>query len=758
MYKTIIAAFFVCFVVCNLSAGKVFHQRLNYRIIVQEKSTKVQQFAAEELKKFLDLTYARPMEVNGSTQGIVFMVGFPSEAVMAGFTNLPQMEHRFGIFKRGSTFLLYGYDAPDVDPVETSLYETGTLSAVYYFLTRYAGVNFYFPGEKGYSVTHDKPVLFMDSQDIPKPTFEVRGIRANKSREFSSRDLNVFSRRMLCNRPFWSRFDYYYVYMYRWKKRFWKDHPEYFMMINDKRVAAKYPFHVPCLSNPDVVKQTAADLIAKINADPKIRVIRLFCDAPIELCQCPVCKKLWSKDDVPAIVRVSNAVYGFQKKVMDIVHQTHPDIYFISQTKGRSYGTPPEKIKMGPKFAVEILTRRPSPTSDYANSINQAKAWKKAGVRTILKSYPRHPAFKDYPIIAPDFTQNYLRRFVGLTRGAYLTEVQKKAYSLSALNQYIQAKVLFDIDAHNKRLVAKFCNFAYPGAENEMVAFYREMERLMMNTTEINEDHLMTNYYFDNLVIAKTLLDTAAKKIKDDYWFKKLYQDFNAFYAKSLAAKPQADIFRKAAAPPAPVTIPEIKTGVQDKWAGALKLELMPLNKYKDYQPASVHLTCDDDNLYLKLVAIENNIQKLRQNCRVNNQGPVWSDDCFEIMLVPDKSVRAYYQIGVNSLGTYNVLYHRKNKSVERLPGFKIQTSSAIDKGKWIVEMKIPLDEFDAVDFAKTWKFNVFRTRILDGIPQFRQSSGVRLFYTLSYHNLKHYALLRWPERKKSFWNCLKFW
>jgi hypothetical protein len=284
------------------------------------------------------------------------------------------------------------------------------------------------------------------------------------------------------------------------------------------------------------------------------------------------------------------------------------------------------------------------------------------------------------------------------------------------------------------------------------------MERLMMNTSEINEDHLVTNYYFDNLEIAKTLIDSAAKKIKDDYWFKKLYRDFNAFYAKSLAAKPQADIFRKAAAPPAPVTIPKIRTGVQDKWAGALKLELTPLNKYKDYQSASVYLTCDEDNLYLKLVANENNLEKLRQNCRVNNQGPVWSDDCFEIMLVPDKSVRSYYQIGVNSLGTYNVLYHRSNKSVESLPNFKIQTSSAIDKGKWIVEMKIPLDEFDSVDFTRTWKFNVFRTRMLDGKTQFRQSSGVRLFYTLSYHNLKHYGLLRWPERKKSLWDCLKFW
>ncbi len=61
MRKIFLALFVSLIVICNIIAGKVFHQRLNYRIIVQEKPTKVQKFAAAELKKFLDRTYSSPV-------------------------------------------------------------------------------------------------------------------------------------------------------------------------------------------------------------------------------------------------------------------------------------------------------------------------------------------------------------------------------------------------------------------------------------------------------------------------------------------------------------------------------------------------------------------------------------------------------------------------------------------------------------------------------------------------------------------------
>ena len=55
---------FLC-MLTNLYADSVFHQRLNYRIIIPDNPTEVQKFAASELKTFLDSTYSAPLILNG---------------------------------------------------------------------------------------------------------------------------------------------------------------------------------------------------------------------------------------------------------------------------------------------------------------------------------------------------------------------------------------------------------------------------------------------------------------------------------------------------------------------------------------------------------------------------------------------------------------------------------------------------------------------------------------------------------------------
>jgi hypothetical protein len=133
------------------------------------------------------------------------------------------------------------------------------------------------------------PVLFAEKSDIPSPSFDLRGFSL-KSKEFTSEEMKIFFRRSLCCIPAWGHQGLYYIFMYNWKKRFWTTNPEYFMMRDGKRVSEKYPLHIPCLSNPDVIKQTAADIIEKINAKPSIQTVKIFCDAPIYQCQCSRCK------------------------------------------------------------------------------------------------------------------------------------------------------------------------------------------------------------------------------------------------------------------------------------------------------------------------------------------------------------------------------------------------------------------------------------------------------------------------------------
>ncbi len=753
----------------NVNAGSVFHHKLNYRIIIPDNPTAVQRFAASELKTFLDLTYSAPLILNGKTDPVTFMVGFPEEAIMAGFTDVPAMQGRFGVFRKNSTFLLFGEDCNNLDPVKTINYNAGTLSAVYYFLIKYAGTGFYFPGENGYSVTRNCQITFDGELDIPAPTFECRGF-STATKEFSAQDMNIFFRRSLGNIPFWGKPDFTYFFIEKWKKRFWNTHPEYFMVRDGKRINESYPFHVPCFSNPEVVKQAAADIVGEINRNPAIEVVRMFCDAPIVQCQCSRCAASKERGMTGQDMDIGEEFYGFQKRVMDLVHEAHPQICFMSQTKGDSYRNPPILVNLGRQFTVEILTQYPDVKADNRPFVELAKAWNAVGARTLLKSYPRWPDFKNYPIINPKFTQRYLQLFAGVVKGTYYSDLRNTPYSFSAPGQFIQAKLLFDVNADVNKLTAEFCAFAYPGAEQEMTAFYQEMEGLYMDKKEFRRNPLEDIYYADKLQKAKSLLDNAAGKVKkDSVWLPILQADFNKFYHEALAAKPEIDTLFNAV-PQKTLNIPLLKNPValdgaitSAEWAGALKENFHPNKMYKDFQPGEAFICCDSKNLFIGLNAFEKQPDRLLQKCKINHTGRIWNDDCFEIMLVCNPKERIYYQISVNSLGTYQVLYHEGGKPPVALKNLKIEVKAQIAKDRWSVAMKIPLEQFKACNFEDLWQINIFRTRILNDPAQeavTRQASGLRIF-SYSYHCIEQYHYLKWPAEampEKSFLESMLFW
>jgi len=160
--------------------------------------------------------------------------------------------------------------------------------------------------------------------------------------------------------------------------------------------------------------------------------------------------------------------------------------------------------------------------------------------------------------------------------------------------------------------------------------------------------------------------------------------------------------------------------------------------------------------------AFETCPEKLLQKCVSNRDGTIWSDDCFEIMLVCDPKARIYYQIGVNSLGKCQVLYHEGGKPGVAVDNFKMETSAQTASDRWSVEMKIPLEQFKAYNFEALWQINIFRTRVLNNPLQEavnRQASGLRIFGN-SYHSVDQYHYLKWPAEtvpKKNFWDFLLF-
>ena len=147
-YTFLTAVFFwvLFFGGADLNASEPFAKRLNYSIHLSQNPSEIERFAAEELKQFLGKIYQKNIRLNDNTDSIRFFVGIGFDSMMAGFTDAPNFGKNFGVSLRKRDIFLYGHD-DNVKPLDAVGY-TGTLLSVYYFLNRYASVDFFLSWRK----------------------------------------------------------------------------------------------------------------------------------------------------------------------------------------------------------------------------------------------------------------------------------------------------------------------------------------------------------------------------------------------------------------------------------------------------------------------------------------------------------------------------------------------------------------------------------------------------------------------------------
>lgn len=114
-------------------------------------------------------------------------------------------------------------------------------------------------------------------------------------------------------------------------------------------------------------------------------------------------------------------------------------------------------------------------------------------------------------------------------------------------------------------------------------------------------------------------------------------------------------------------------------------------------------IVSDGINLYIAADCEEEFVKMMTLNVG-KNQGQVWSDDCIEIFIAPDNSVKGYRQIAVNALGTYCTLSSTHSKWQP-----KLETAGTRAKDRWFVEVAIPLTALKLK--GDSFGFNVCRER-----------------------------------------------
>lgn len=678
--------------------------RLNYRICVPDSPAAIETMAARELAAYLEKTYSEKIRLNGSDDPILFSVGFAPEAREFDKGKDAFTESGFGVFCRKRTVLLTGLDDPNVRPGFGC--EEGTLLSVYYFLRRYTGLKIYAPDPVHGEKVGRNPELKLPPEDKPVFSFSLRGIGTHFA-DVSVPQMALYSRKQLCHKFYWTSVNIFYVVLNRWGKRF-KDQPEMLGLHLGKRQCISYPYHLPCLTNPKVKEVIVNDILERIRKRKvgECAVLRIFCDAPFSRCECPNCARFTSNNDY---------LYGFILSVWESVKKHYPKTRLTLQEKGASHNSPPSAGNLK-DVVVDISTGFPDKT-DYRRAQPLFRKWQDRGALPTLRLYTRYPKWGRCPIINPhDIAANF-RAIKGFALGQRQSDQGRRIpYAFMALTNYVHVNCLLNADADPDELIRDFCNFMYPGAAKEMIAFYDWMEKRQKDLGSGDNPYLKC-YPFNAMDVPVALLDAAAKVCTDPFWLNKLRTAFNGFLEETrqlhaITAYREENVRKKK----------QLQAEFQKRFSQPFlftdketAFPLCPQNvPCAPMQDSTIYVRVENDRLVFRLTAMEEHTKLLRRTATKENPNNIWQDDSFEIMIAPEKQESPYLHFAINANGMIVAFRHirQKNSQMGKLLG-DWKPAAEIGSDRWTAEFSVPLTLLKEICPDGKGRIGIFRTRVL---------------------------------------------
>ena len=283
-----------------------------YTIVVPEKASPSQRYAAEELRDFTEKTTGVKLPIATDAAPL------PAKAILLGETKYskglisdaqervpPVGTDGFRLVARPPHLLVVG--APD----------RGTLYGVYELLERFAGCRWY--------SSWCSKIPRLDRFAVPE-TLDDTQVPALMMREPFWWDVlqnGAFAARLRVNSRSWrGNEEKYGGTPFRFggglgschtfnallsPEKYFDTHPEYFSMVKGKRMNGRTQL---CLTNPDVLRIVTFNVLERIRKDPDAKFYGVSQNDWYNYCECPACKAIDDEEESHAgtMVRFVNAV------------------------------------------------------------------------------------------------------------------------------------------------------------------------------------------------------------------------------------------------------------------------------------------------------------------------------------------------------------------------------------------------------------------------------------------------------------------
>jgi len=471
----------------NYKFNIVENNKSNATIIISQKASEEDKFAAQELQTYLEkISGVRvPIEVDAnSVQGNKIHIGYNQYVKTLGVSYEDLDPEGFKIKTIGDNLVLVGRKP------------SGTEFAVYTFLEKYLGVRWFWPGDLGEVVPASKKIEVGQIDLREEPDYKMRLIG---EAETGPNEPSLWGKRNKRGGSVRGKFNGCFYEMLP-PEKYAKTHPEYFSLVNGIRKTQDAQL---CTTNPEVIKICADYVRDYFDKHKNVDVFTIEENDWVGFCECEKCRALDTGDKlklfsekppfhVPPFApgrfgegySISDRMFTFANQMAEEISKTHPDKY-VSMSSYSWHANLPKKIKKLHRNLFFQTTSscighwyKPRRNEDY----DQLKEWAEIANNITIYEYYVNALWPNMYRLVPTLIGESIPQYYKL--GArYFFSQGCEDYAISGLNYYVASKLLWDTTLDVKQILEDYYAKCYGKAGRPMKKFFERLENAWKDAT-----------------------------------------------------------------------------------------------------------------------------------------------------------------------------------------------------------------------------------------------------------------------------------
>lgn len=491
--------------------------KTNYRIVLDEKASESEQWAAIELQHWLNEisgAYFRIQYLNEAPiqyldrphVGLRILIGFNDTIKKITQETAPaDLDESFRYYNSGSDIFIYGGK------------QRGTMYGVMSFLENELGCRWYTPTVT--MIPKREELKFKSYNHAESP-----GIRVRNDFYFEAFDPVWAARNKMNGRKGYARqpggvecyWGVHTFYSLVPPSEFFDKHPEYYSLIDGKRIYKRAQL---CLSNPDVLNIMIERVKNRMRESPEYLIYCVSQGDWRNPCQCDKCQKIVKEEGSE-----SGIVVWFVNQVAKAVEKEFPD-KFIGTLAYEYTQTPPRNIHPRDNVVIRLCPIDACVSHDLKTCpenksfMEDMKGWSAISPHLYIWDYVVN--FTTYIMPYPNINvlQSNIKTFrennaIGIMEQA---DYQSRGGEFSELKCYLLSRLLWNPDCNTEDVINDFM-YGYYGRAGKYIRQYFDL----LNSRITPETHMYIGLksddpvFSDDFVQQSSLIFQNAGKVADN--------------------------------------------------------------------------------------------------------------------------------------------------------------------------------------------------------------------------------------------------